>query len=100
MEHSVLLHNMQPEQLSALFANAAEEVLKKLLAESPQLSSNQKEDKLLSRKEACSLLHISLTTLHQKMKIGDLPFLRIGKRILLQESAVLRAITTPKRRRG
>ncbi len=99
MTHSTILHNVQPDELATLFANVAEATYKKLLAESHH-TPEQKEDRLLSRKDVCALLHISFTSLHDKMKSGALPFKRLGRRILFQESEVMKAISTTKRRRG
>lgn len=46
---------------------------------------------LLSRKEACSLLGISLPTLSKYVASGKLPYSRIGKKILFDKALLLQS---------
>lgn len=98
--HSTTVYGVTPEQLAASFALTAEVTFKKLLADFMQQAGEPKEDRLLDRKEVCKLLHISLTSLHDKMKTGALPYKRLGRRVLFQESEVMKAIETGRRRRA
>ncbi len=52
---------------------------------------SQKE-KFISRKEAMELLMIGPTTMSKYIKNRNIPFYRVGRRILLMESEILDAI--------
>lgn len=54
----------------------------------------------LTRKEVCKLLRISLVTLHVRMKAGEVPYHRIGKRILFLNSEVQSTLSPRKLTKG
>ncbi|MES2764721.1 MAG: helix-turn-helix domain-containing protein [Bacteroidota bacterium] len=100
MENLVMLHNLNLEQLKTLVENVVITGIKKVLAESISQKTTSTEVNLLTRKEVSKLLKISLTTLNSRMKKGDLPFKRNGRRVLFQESEIMKAIDPTKRKRG
>jgi excisionase family DNA binding protein len=65
------------------------EVLKDLL---PKPQPQTQTDKLLTRKEVCTLLQISLVTVHNWTKQGILNPYRIGNKLRFKESEVLEAL--------
>jgi excisionase family DNA binding protein len=89
---------IEPEQLKVLI----EETIRPLFMEvkgilsanpsanHPNLSepSSGKED-LITRKEACKLLHISHVTLAAWSKKGILPFYRMNRRVYFKKSEIL-----------
>jgi len=50
-------------------------------------------DVLLTRDQACDFLSCSKTTLYYKMKSGEIPYSRLGKKLLFSKAALLAAIS-------
>ncbi|RYY00248.1 DNA-binding protein [bacterium] len=50
-------------------------------------------EQLLTRKEACDLLGISLPTLAKHIASGKLPYSRIGKKVLFDKSTLLSSLS-------
>ncbi len=48
---------------------------------------------LLTRKQACNFLNISLPTLDARIKDGSIPCLRIGKKVLFDKIKIIKSIT-------
>jgi excisionase family DNA binding protein len=46
------------------------------------------DERLLTRNEVCERLRCSMPTLDRMIKRGDLPVVRVGRRVLLRESTV------------
>jgi excisionase family DNA binding protein len=46
------------------------------------------EERLLTRQEVCERLRCSMPTLARMLRRGDLPAVRVGRRVLLRESTV------------
>jgi excisionase family DNA binding protein len=46
------------------------------------------DERLLNKQEVCERLRCSLPTLDRMIKRGDLPVVRVGRRVLLRESTV------------
>ncbi len=67
-------------------------IIREVVMECLQKSSPPPENRLLTRQEACELLHIGMTTLSKCTKDGDIHGRRIGKRILYLESDVRAAL--------
>ncbi|TCI85322.1 helix-turn-helix domain-containing protein [Tenacibaculum sp. M341] len=65
------------------------EVLKDL---NPTQQPQTTTDKLLTRKEVCKLLQVSLVTVHNWTKQGILNPYRIGNKLRFKESEVLEAL--------
>ena len=49
-------------------------------------------ERLYSRKQACERLNCSLSTLERLFKLGEIPVVRMGRKILIRESALERWI--------
>jgi len=45
-------------------------------------------ERLYTRKESCVRLHCSLSTLEKLIRQGELPVVRMGRKILLRESTL------------
>jgi excisionase family DNA binding protein len=52
------------------------------------------EERLLNKREVCEQLRCSLPTLDRMIRRGDLPVVRVGRRVLLRESTVNEWIRT------
>lgn len=65
------------------------EVVKDLI---PTPQPQTVKDKLLTRKEVCTLLQVSLVTVHNWTKQGILNPYRIGNKLRFKESEVLEAL--------
>jgi excisionase family DNA binding protein len=46
------------------------------------------DERLLNKQEVCDKLRCSLPTLDRMIKRGELPVVRVGRRVLLRESTV------------
>jgi excisionase family DNA binding protein len=46
------------------------------------------DERLLNKQEVCARLRCSLPTLDRMIRRGDLPVVRVGRRVLLRESTV------------
>jgi excisionase family DNA binding protein len=55
---------------------------------------------LYTRKEACVRLHCSISTLEKLIRQGELPVVRIGRKILLRESTLQAYIEAHEQREG
>ena len=55
------------------------------------------EERLLNKNEVCERLRCSLPTLDRMIRRGDLPVVRVGRRVLLRESTVNEWIRTHER---
>lgn len=84
MTAQILLNGITIEQL----AEALKPLLQKPLTE-PQQVTNE----LIGRKEACSLLHCNLSTLHKHTKSGRLKSYGIGNRILYKKAEILESVS-------
>lgn len=58
-----------------------------------QQNEAQSHSDLMSRKQTCLLLGISLPTLSKYVASGKLPYSRIGKKILFDKNIILSSIT-------
>lgn len=54
------------------------------------------QDEILDFKETLKLLRISPPTLYKRMREGEIPFKRLGKRILFSKSELLNALQSAK----
>lgn len=78
-----------PSEITTIVEVAVEKTLNKFKQE---LSSFQKEDKLLTREETCSLLSINLSTLWSWDKQGKLSSKKIGNRVYYLKSEILESL--------
>jgi excisionase family DNA binding protein len=88
-EDSIILSSIPQKEFCDLIGNIIEEKLKAFKPEPAQSNSN---GEYLTRTEVCSLLRISLSTLHYYTKDGTLQGYRIGGRILYRADEVHNAI--------
>jgi hypothetical protein len=84
MNNQIYLNGITVEQLA--------EALKPLLKSETTKESQQLENDLLTRKEACKLLSINLTTLWKHTKSGKLHNFGIGKRVFYNRKQLLDAV--------
>jgi excisionase family DNA binding protein len=81
------------------FKNLISETVKEQLTHLRPAPANAK--KYRTRKETAQLLHISLPTLNERTKNGEIEGCRIGGRLLYSEDSIERALTsTVLKRRG
>lgn len=83
MGTQIFLNGITLQQL----AEALTPLLQRPFAE-PQRETNE----LIGRKEACSILHCNLTTLHKHTKSGRLKSYGIGNRILYKKAEILESV--------
>ena len=87
MENSTILHNVSPEQITALF-----EELKNQLAELKQNFEPKTPAEYLTRSEVAKMLSCDLSTIHNWCKKGKLKPMGIGNRVYFLRSDVENAI--------
>jgi excisionase family DNA binding protein len=81
---STVLHNVAPDELKTLISDAITEKLN-------TLKPDPKES-YLTRKQVATMLHISLTNLHELTMHGKIPAYRLGGRVLFLESDIMKAL--------
>jgi excisionase family DNA binding protein len=99
MLNEVLTINLSFESLLIEIEEKIEAAVSKAIREQSRLIINDNpQDDLISRKEACLLLGISLPTLSKYVETGKLPYSRIGKKILFDKNALLKACKVVKKK--
>jgi excisionase family DNA binding protein len=83
MQESILIQ-MGKEDLEKTIETIFVEVLNKQ-------SRSQREKELLSSKELCSWLGVSMSTVNAWKSMSKIPYRRLGKKIFFQKSEVLKA---------
>jgi excisionase family DNA binding protein len=86
MQKSIILEQINLEQLESLISIA---VNKGIALVSSQTKTTENPNELLTRKEVCELLHITLPTLHDWTKEGVITGYRINTRVRYKKSEVL-----------
>lgn len=71
---------------------AISEIIKKELAIQNEAKPNSNEPELITRQEAANILGISLPTLNEWSKTGELPSYRIGSRVRYKRDEVLASV--------
>ena len=88
MEKSILLHCITPDELKQIIKEVIQDELKEV--------SKQPEEKdsegLLSRKETCEFLKISLTTLWHWTNNGKIDSYGIGNRVYYKKEDLLNSL--------
>ena len=82
---------MQSTDLEALMSSLMQEQAKTIVStiiERQQQARKTDEIKYLTRKEAAKRLHISLVTLQKRLNDGNIEFKRLGRRVLIPETAL------------
>ena len=88
---SLILSQMSVNELATLISN---EVKKHIPTPSEKVEPPTEKEQYYSRKEVCSLFHISLVTLNKHTKTKRLNAHRIGARVLYKKSEVLKSLST------
>jgi excisionase family DNA binding protein len=86
MQNSLILQNIDLQQLETMISTA---VNKGIALVSSQTKTTENQNELLTRKEVCELLHITLPTLHDWTKEGVITGYRINTRVRYKKSEVL-----------
>ena len=98
MHNTVLTINIPLESLFIELEEKIEAAIcKAIKAHSEVINNNNIQVDLLSRKEACLLLGISLPTLSKYVASGKLPHSRIGKKVLFDKNLVFESLSKVKR---
>lgn len=96
----MILHSTPLNEFKAIIGEVIDEKLRNFRFEQPQQMESQPA--YLTRKEVCTLLKISLSTLHFYVKDGTLKGFRIGGHILFKKEDIeesVKAIQTIKYKR-
>lgn len=93
MTHLVL-SNVPLDEFKLIISEAVREELSHL-----QVSQSD-EKKYFTRKETAELLHISLPTLNERTKNGEIEGARIGNRVLYTNEAIENALKSTKLKKG
>jgi predicted DNA-binding transcriptional regulator AlpA len=94
MNENIILTTIKEEQLQQIISDAVQQafvVHQKKPREVPE------EDKLLDRNEVLELLKISAVTLWSRMKEGDIPFKKLGRRVLFSKRDILNSLSENKK---
>lgn len=86
MQNSIILENINLQQLETMISTA---VNKGIALVNSQTTTTENPNELLTRKEVCELLHITLPTLHDWTKEGVITGYRINTRVRYKKSEVL-----------
>lgn len=87
MQNSIILEQINLEQLESLISIAVNKGI--ALVSSQPTTTATDPNELLTRKEVCELLHITLPTLHDWTKEGVITGYRINTRVRYKKSEVL-----------
>lgn len=90
MSENLVLLSLSRSELKEIIGDA---VRTELEIHPPQVIQTREEEQLLSREETARLLKISLVTLHDRMRKGELPFTRSGRRVLFIKSEIMKKLT-------
>lgn len=88
------LEGITSTELKALIKESVKEEFLAVLHEQKE-NSSKKSTELLTRKETCAMLCISLTTLHSWMKENILPYYRINSRIRFKMEDIQNILASP-----
>ncbi|WP_231489852.1 helix-turn-helix domain-containing protein [Pedobacter sp. Leaf170] len=83
--------NIPLEELIEVFKEQLKNAIAETVNQTPLVLDVKNSEELLTRKQACALLDISLPTLSKYVASGKLPYSRIGKKILFDKNALLKA---------
>lgn len=88
MESVRSVNELMKEMAQAIIQNASPEQLSEagLIRSTDQTSGGRSE--LLTRKECCNILRISMTTFHKLVNEGKIEIKKIGSRTLVDSSSI------------
>jgi excisionase family DNA binding protein len=82
-----------PDQLKTVIAETVEDILQRQLKSLPIAETHKEQDcDLLTRKDAAKLLSISLPTLNEWSKNGQIKGYRIGTRVRYKRSEIIESL--------
>ncbi|MBS2210264.1 helix-turn-helix domain-containing protein [Carboxylicivirga mesophila] len=85
------LNESSREELKQIFREIIQEELLELNSQSTPPNIREEKD-ILTRKEAMELLNCSHSTLYRYQKEGEVPYFKIGKKVLFKKSELLEFI--------
>ena len=83
MSYNILLTQVTSDALQELISNAVRQALH--TQQTAQSTAQQEEPRLLTRDEAARFLRVSISTLHRRVKDGDIPTIVLGGRTLFHQ---------------
>ena len=96
---SQLFTQLSPDDLRAMISNAVTDGITEGLRQFQERQPKPQAEELLTREEAAKLLRVSLVTIYQRMKSKDIPFRRVGRRVLIPKNELLAKLAEQKRGR-
>jgi len=87
MQNSIILQNIDLQQLESLISTAVNKGIALQVSQPTNTATDPNE--LLTRKEVCELLHITLPTLHSWSKENLITSYRINTRVRYKRAEVL-----------
>ena len=91
---SVFIEGLNSHELRTLIQESVKEEVQKILIEYKE-NLTETPIKLLTRKEACKLLNISLPTLHDWTSRGIIPYYKINTRIRFKQEDIEKLLSNP-----
>jgi hypothetical protein len=88
MENAIMLHKLTPTDLEDLIRKVVSEQLEGFKKNRP----TENPDELLTRAEACILLKINITTLHNWTKKGKIIAYGIGNRVYYKRGELMESL--------
>ncbi len=90
MQNSIILEQINLEQLEALISIAVNKGIALQVSQPTDTATTQNE--LLTRKEVCEILHITLPTLHSWSKENLITSYRINTRVRYKRAEVMETL--------
>nr|WP_321453522.1 helix-turn-helix domain-containing protein [uncultured Carboxylicivirga sp.] len=85
------LNESSREELKQILREIFQEEISKVQFQNPT-SNTHEEKEVITRKEAMELLNCSHSTLYRYQKEGEVPYFKIGKKVLFKRSELLEFI--------
>lgn len=92
---SIFLEGLTSNELTTLIKDSVKEEFQNVLKEQKE-NLSEKTNKLLTRKETCNLLGVSLPTLHDWCLKGIIPSYRINTRIRFKSEDIEAILKNPR----
>jgi excisionase family DNA binding protein len=92
---SIFLEGLTSNELTTLIKDSVKEEFQNVLKEQKE-NLSEKTNKLLTRKETCKLLGVSLPTLHDWCLKGIIPSYRINTRIRFKSEDIEAILKNPR----
>lgn len=100
MEKSILLHNLNPDDLKQIIKDVIKDDIKEEFNGFKTYLDNYEPDKLLTREETCELLKIDLSTLWNWTKSGKVTCYAIAGRRYFKKNELLEQLVVMKGKWG